>query len=332
MTLLSDIISNRTSEYLYILLLVALLILSTRTATTLHEVCGHALTAFISGGEVKKITISLFGGGGVNADIDNSNLWVAVPYAFSGIWINLLSGFAALVVLKYKKNDNPVFNLFLSLFGLTSIGGAFGYLITGIYYDYGDPVSWRQTMPGWYDSFWIVFMACLPFAGYLTLKRHAFVQERLFPVKDWAARSLLMAMTLGTALALYGAIFLGFNQKLVMIDASGKAFERSQAKVLLQKKTALYEELKRRQPHLSDEAIEAALQGTKIVIDKSEVPRKLPIQPLMLTLFLVGGFWGVMKLPEERQKKDYRVVTGKTVAIVWLLAGLTLTLLLWLQL
>ena len=73
-------------------LLIALFILATRFATFLHEVLGHAFVAFIVGGDVHRIKVSLFGGGMVWADLGNSHSPSLFIYCLAGIFVNLITG------------------------------------------------------------------------------------------------------------------------------------------------------------------------------------------------------------------------------------------------
>ena len=61
--------------------------------------------------------------------------------SYGGIMINLLSGFAG-ILLAEKVWNNRVLALFLNLFGMVSILGAVTYSALGFYYGEGDPVSW----------------------------------------------------------------------------------------------------------------------------------------------------------------------------------------------
>ncbi|MGE5839574.1 MAG: M50 family metallopeptidase, partial [Deltaproteobacteria bacterium] len=124
---------------IWILLMEALLILSTRLGAFLHEFMGHGLAALLFGGKFESFSLTLFAGGEARFSGDFGEIGL-LCVSLGGIAVNLVTGLAALrFIEKYRSS------FALTLFGLVFAGASvlsqLQYLILGSYYRHGDPAS-----------------------------------------------------------------------------------------------------------------------------------------------------------------------------------------------
>lgn len=285
----------------FYLTLTAFLVLGSRIATFLHELLGHACIALIFGGSINKIQISMFGGGRVWADLMATHKPALFIFSMSGILINLLTGAGSFIIAVKRRHLSFQSRLFLTVFALTSILGALAYLITGIYYDFGDPVTWTDTIPGWYGVLWLPLMSVTPFAAYIIFRYYASLQEHVFHTSGFVSRSVYAALTLGFALITYLVFFIVTQQNLASVTASEEAFIREKERIFLEKQDALFTEIQQQHPELTAIEVQAMVDKTPIQIKTEDIPKKFPILPLLIGLCASGGMAALIKAPDSAE-------------------------------
>ena len=276
-------------------LLIALLILATRFATFLHEVFGHALVAVIVGGEVHRITVSLFGGGKVWADLGHCNSLALFFFCLSGIFVNLVAGVLPIVFRKKIGKISPIMGLFWAVFSMTSLLGTLAYIVLGLYYDYGDPVNWVQVTPRWLGLFWVPFLIITPIAAYVALRLYVTVQENVFPENDFVGRLKIAFITLGVSSLIYAGLFIWTNQHLASIDAPIAAYESEKAKIIEKRQEELAQRFREVYPDMTEEEIQSQVDHIPIHVDPDEVATKFPLIPVLVILCTFGGLAAMLK-------------------------------------
>jgi hypothetical protein len=274
------------------LLLLALLILATRLATLLHELIGHALVAWISGGDIHSIHISLFGGGSVSASLGQGPVCLSAIFGSGGLLVNAATGALPVLIIRKPDNINIIWGLFWSLFSVVSLAGTSAYLVTGLYYKIGDPVSlivWSRH-PVFVDGLWIPFLLISPWSIFVGVKLYASFQERVFKSETFFMRLFISAGTLGVAVLVYAVMFFCTQQSLVSADASKLAFSREKARILKAKRIDLYNKMQQIHPELPEEQLWAKVDQTVVHVDKDRVPTPFPIIPVLAVFFFAGGF------------------------------------------
>jgi hypothetical protein len=282
------------------ILLISLLVLSTRLATFFHEVLGHAWVALATGGEVHRIKVSLFGGGMVRADLGSDDIAVAVLYCYSGILVNLITGAIPLFFAKKIERANPVWGLFWAIFVMTSLLGSLAYLVLGLYYEFGDPVNWVDVTPRWVALSWIPFLLAAPVAAYIASRLYLSVQQRLIPSRRFVGRLKVAFATLGVSIVVYGGLFCVTDQRLASADAAAASYRREAAKVIEKKKRELAQQMKAAHPELTEAEIQGRVNRTPIRVESAEVPVKFPMVPVVAILFLLGGLIALKPHKGER--------------------------------
>jgi hypothetical protein len=275
--------------FLFDLLLIALLVLATRFATFLHEVFGHTLIALITGGEVHRIKISLFGGGMVWADLGSYHLAVVILYCYSGILVNLITGALPFFFIKKLKSTNRVWALFWAVFVMTSLLGTLAYLVLGLYYEFGDPVNWMRETPRWLALSWIPLLIAAPIVAYVASRLYMSVQQRLIPAGNFIGRLKITFATLGVSVLAYAGLFWLTDQSLASADAPVAKYRREATKIIEEKKKESAQRIKTVHPDLTEAEIEAQVDKTPIHVEPDEVPVKFPMVPVLAVLFLLGG-------------------------------------------
>lgn len=278
------------SVVIYTVLLLAFLILATRLATVLHEVLGHALAAWCTGGHVSKIVISKFGGGKVHAELLSNNIVMRVWFSFAGMIVNLLTGMFSLYFLHRPNISFRPVHLFWAVFALASILGTTAYFVIGLYYHVGDPVSWvTQDIPRWFSRTWIAGVLISPVLSLICMRCFLNVQDAFIPTRTPLHKAGLTFVTLGTAAMIYAILFFTTNQSIVSWDAPDIAHKRDMADRMSAKKQTILEELKKQYPGLPERELlkraEELLQRTSL----PEIPRKFPIYPVVFCSYLIGG-------------------------------------------
>ena len=189
------------------LALLALIILASRAALLIHEIGGHALPAWLFGGERITIRLSTLGGGSVEWDPEFKG-WRGVVASLGGIFLNLSTGALAWSLSRRLKRPS------LLIFGAGSVAGAIVYLANGFYYGSGDPAGfapdtgdlgrvqwvWLLFLP---PAFGVGWLACRHFAGFLS--SHASMERP-------AARIGGFLATAGVAGLAYGGLWLALRQ------------------------------------------------------------------------------------------------------------------------
>jgi hypothetical protein len=304
-------------------LLIALLILATRFATFLHEVFGHAFVALIMCGEVHSIKISLFGGGMVWAELGKTSGPALFLYCLAGIFVNLFTGVLPIVFGKKIRKMNVTWGLLWSVFAMTSLLGALAYLVLGIYYDFGDPVNWVQVPPQGFGLLWIPFLVITPFTAYSVSRLFIFVQENIFPPKDFVGRIKMLLATLGVSCLVYACLFVWTNQSLASVKSSSVDYYRKEALVIERKKAELAQKLQKTYPELTKAEIQARVGNTPIHVEPDEVPTRFPMIPVFLILCLLGGS---MALPKKKSSRAGPPIQpgAATVLVVCFLAVIAL--------
>ena len=183
---------------------------------------------------------------------------------------------------------------------MVSLLGAWAYLITGIYYDYGDPVDWSLKTPQWLEYGWIPFLFLTPVITYFCAALYLELQEQIFPARSFIHRTVIAALTLGMALLLYGVFFFSSHQSLASLEAPVAAYQREQAKILETHKASLFKALQKRYPGLTTEEIQEMVDNTPVHMDPGDVPARFPLLPVLIVLYLLGGAAALIKKSDRR--------------------------------
>ena len=299
-------------------LLIALLILATRFATFLHEVFGHAFVILIVGGDVHRIKVSLFGGGTVWADLGNYHGPILFTYCLAGIFVNLVTGALPIVFRNKLRRTNPIWGLFWVIFSMVSLLGALAYLVLGLYYNFGDPVSWTQLTPRWLESFWIPFLIATPFVANFVSRLYISMQERIVPAHDFMGRIKISLATLGVSSLVYACLFIWTNQGLASTTSPTAAYHREEARIIEKKKEELAQRLRETYPELTQEEVQAQVDNTSILVDPEEVPTRFPMIPVLVILCTLGA---LAALKEKTDSENFPIqLRVATVLVVCLLA------------
>jgi hypothetical protein len=299
-------------------LMIALFILATRFATFLHEVLGHAFVALIVGGDVHRIKVSLFGGGMVWSDLGNNHSPTLFIYCLAGIFVNLVTGALPIVFRNSLRRINPIWGLFWVIFVMASILGILAYLVLGLYYNFGDPVSWIQVTPWWLELLWIPFLIITPFVAHFVSRLYVSVQETIFPAHDFMGRLKILLATLGVSSLVYACLFIWTNQELASITAPAAAYHREEARIIEKKKEELAQQLRETYPELTQEKVQTQVDNTPIHVDPKEVPTRFPMIPVLVILYTFGA---LTALKEETGRKNFPIQPkALTVLVVCFLA------------
>ncbi len=288
------------------LMLTSFLVLSTRIATFLHEVFGHTFIALISGGSVYRIKISMFGGGRVWADLTKTNIVILFLFCLSGIMINIITGILPVIFSHKTDRLSLRCRIFFIVFAMASLLGALAYLITGIYYEFGDPANWTSEIPFWFKSLWVPLMIIAPYISFYLARHYVRIQEQIIPSTDFIKRTVFTALTLGAALFTYLILFIITNQSLASTTASEAAFQREKARILETKRQELFSKIQKENPELTKIEILAIIENAGIQVDPNEVPKKLPILPMIMVLYLIGGMAALFKKPKYTETSNFR--------------------------
>ena len=311
---------------LFDLLFISFLILSSRLATFLHEVLGHALVAVLSGGSVSAITVSLFGGGYTTAGTGSHHVFVRFLFALSGIILNLITGFIAIHLGKSTAGRNFLASLFLSVFAMVSLAGALAYLVLGLYYDFGDPTAWIINGYGWFYIMWVPFLLVSPFVSYMAAQLYISLQQRVFSSETFFKRLKITLVTLGISFVAYGILFFTTSQSLVSLNASDYAYKRAETRVLEIKKTELSERLLKENPELTDEQLRSILEKIPVVVEPDEVPVKFPMLPVLAGLLITGGLFGIGR--KKTRISDGNVRLNQNVVFLFVLVSILVIIIL----
>ena len=201
--------------------LVGLFILSTRLAVFIHEVLGHAAHAWLTGGHVEAILISLLGGGKVVGHPGCQDLFYMFCFSFSGIFLNLVFGVAALAHVYASSSESKagIWDFFWFCFATASILGTLAYLVTGLYHAYGDPAGWIKVSPQKLVPWSVVFLLPLPVAAHLCTTAYLGLQEQLFPSRTKKSRLGKTCLLLGISCLIYAFLFYFSGQSIASLDA-----------------------------------------------------------------------------------------------------------------
>lgn len=299
-------------------LLISLLILATRFATFFHEILGHAFVVLIVGGDVHRIKVSLFGGGTVWADLGNYHGPTLFIYCLAGIFVNLVTGALPIVFRNKLRRINPIWGLFWVIFSMASLLGALAYLVLGLYYNFGDPVSWTQVTPRWLEIFWIPFLIATPFVANFVSRLYISMQERIVPTHDFMGRLKISFATLGVSSLVYACLFIWTNQGLASTTSPTAAYHREEARIIEKKKEELAQRLRETCPELTQEEVQARVDNTPIHVDPEEVPTRFPMIPVLVTLCTLGA---LAALKEKTDRENLPIQPrAVTVLVVWFLA------------
>jgi hypothetical protein len=310
------------------LFLLAALILSTRAATFLHELVGHALTAKAFGGQVDGIQVSLLGGGRVLYDLDaQSGLFVHFLVAFGGIVTNAISGFLSFLFVR-RLHGKPAWALFLILFGMVSLLGAVAYSAIGFYYQEGDPVSWTDETLQHGEWLWIPFLVIFPVVSYLAVHSYLIINEQLFPTKTFLGRVVMIAVTLGISACAYAGLYKLTGQRSVVLDAQALARQRAENEVRNKKMEELYRKVRDSNPGLSEGEIQRLVEHTPVVVEPNEIPQRFPLVPVMALLYVGGALLAIRRVKLQCCDSVKRLAPLHTILTVSL-AGAVLALLAW---
>jgi hypothetical protein len=285
---------------LFDLFLFALLVLSTRLATLLHELLGHGLTAAALGGAVRGIRVSLFGGGNAyyqfHAELDPTALFAV---SFGGILINLLTGASALA-LATRPGVYRGRTVFLSVFGMVSLWGGLAYSSLGFYYGVGDPAVAVRGLAGAGEWLWLPFLAAAPAAAFWGGRAFTRVIRSWFPMDGFARKTLLLALTLGVTGAVYAGIYIAAEQRSVALETASIAQMRAEEKIRAEKRAEHRRQLRQTHPEWTEEELARALERVTLEVHPEEVPRKPPLIPLLAVAYLAGFLLSIHRSEESR--------------------------------
>ncbi|PCJ62942.1 MAG: hypothetical protein COA79_02090 [Planctomycetota bacterium] len=280
---------------LIIILMVSMLVLSTRLTTFIHEVFGHALVAYLFDFSIHKIDISLFGGGYVSSDFHSKSILKNILFSYSGILINILTAIIIFIYFKKVKIQNIFISLFLSLTLLASLNGGIAYIILGIYYEYGDPVTWTSILPAWYTWCWLPTLCFTPFSSYLSTRVYLTIQEKIISTTTGMNRLKTTLITLGIPIIIYVLLFFTFNQHTVSTDAAQQYHSREKEKITIRKIKEVEEKIKLSKPNITKKQIKEELKNTSIIVAEKEIPTKFPLIIILIFLYFTGGLISIFK-------------------------------------
>ena len=324
LTLSSALSGHRISSWRLLLLLdlflLALLILSTRLATFLHETVGHALTAVLFGAQVTGIRLSLFGGGNAYHHFDASlPLLATFLVPFSGILVNLISGGIALHYAR-RSRVQPPWILFLSLFGMVSVLGGLSYACLGLYYRVGDPASWMRGTPWGEEWLWVPFLAACPLAAYIGVRSFLVPLRALIRGRGFLGRVALLALTLGVTTCAYAGLYALTHQRSVAMETASIAHTRAVEAVRAEKQAELFRLLREALPDLSEEETARLAASTSIQVRPDEVPGSPPLMPVLALLQILGALTALRGM--QRTPLSFGSwFTARRVALTCLLAA-----------
>jgi hypothetical protein len=281
--------------------------------------------AFIVGGDVHRIKVSLFGGGMVWAELDNSHSPTLFIYCMAGIFVNLITGALPIVFRNKLRRINPLWGLFWVIFAIASILGILAYLVLGLYYNFGDPVGWMQVPPLWLELFWIPFLIITPFIAHFVSRLYVSIQETIFPAHDFMGRLKIFTATLGLSSLVYVGLFMWTNQGLASITSPVAAYYREEARIIDKKKEELLQRLRQINPELTQEEVKTQVENTSIHVDPEEVPRRFPLIPVVVILYTFGALTALKK---ETGRKSFPIQPRAiTVLAICFLAALVVAML-----
>jgi hypothetical protein len=314
---------------LFDLFLLALLILAARLATFLHEFAGHSLMTLAFGGQIKGIRITLLGGGEVYWHFTTSlALTAGFLVAFGGIIVNLLSGLLPFKLCGRLEN-RPAWALFLIVFAMVSLLGAFAYAALGFYYDVGDPVSWMEGPSPKGGLLWIPFVVIFPVASFFTVRAFSILLQRYFPAKTFPGKIGILLLTLGVSGSAYAGLYVMTRQRSLAMDTPLLAYERAEREVLEEKKDRLFRSLRKSRPELSAEEVRRMVARTPIRVRPEEVPERVPLRPVLGLLFALGALFALKRAKADgslsRAPVDLRATTLAVVLALAVLAVLAWT-------
>ncbi|MEW6669298.1 MAG: hypothetical protein AB1512_29150 [Thermodesulfobacteriota bacterium] len=311
---------------LFDLFLLALLILSTRLATFLHEAAGHAAAAALFGGQIRGVRLSLFGGGHAYSHFETA---LPLPgiflVPFSGVLINLIFGFIALRYVR-RLSRQPAWVLFFSLFGMVNVLGGLSYACLGLYYRIGDPAAWMRGTPWEEGWLWLPFLAASPLAA------HVGVRSFLTPIRAWTRgtgfleRVTLLALTLGITTCAYAGLYGLTGQRSVAMETASLAHARAVEAVRSQKKAELLRRLREAFPDLSQEEAARLVDRTPIHIRPEEVPGAPPLMPVLALCQILGALTALRGMHRIPSSSD-SWFTSRRAALACLLAAAVLAFL-----
>lgn len=314
-------------EYaLFAILLFSFLILSTRLATFLHEVIGHGFITVLIGGKCHSIHISPWGGGYANCELKaDAAISSHFLHNFGGIILNLTSGLISFFIGNKSKITINV-ALFLAIFGLISILGAYSYLIVGSYYNVGDPAGWIPSGIPARNLFFLFLFSITPILAYYTFSTYLTIQEKIFPSTRSTKRLMKCFITLGFSVFVYSLFFIFTSQRLIILDAPKISFEISESDIRQKKREKVIENILKDTPDISREELNHIMKHTEIVVGADEVPKKFPIIPVVFFLCFIGLLFanygkknvykGMSKVPLSRKIVLANILTAISVVTI----------------
>ncbi len=126
------------SAFVRIVVLVAsVVVLTSRTTLLIHEFVGHGAAAMLFGGRITGWYLFLFAGGRVSYDVEVLNPGPRLVITLGGIALEIVIGFAALVLARRIATRTVAAFCFLCV-GTVLVGHGAVYLARGVHYGYGD--------------------------------------------------------------------------------------------------------------------------------------------------------------------------------------------------
>lgn len=309
------------------LLLLAFLVLGTRLATLIHESLGHALFSILAGGKVSGIRISLLGGGHVVHDLpDGTGLLFRFLVACSGIALNLLTGAAVFAWLR-KIQNRRLGHGFWIVFAMAGLLGGTAYAALGLYYGQGDPVAWLDGPSPWSAWFSLPFLALAPFLSYVAVKAYAVWVGEWFRIRTTLQRLAVVILTLGLSSAVYAGLYTVTGAQSRALDSPEAAKEQAVRELKREKAEALYREIRKSRPELTHTQIRDLVAQTPIRVGNEEIPKKIPLKPLLALLFGVGGLFAVFRASYTKPEEGPRELSAPLALPAAALAGAVLLVL-----
>lgn len=216
---------NTKRMIIWIILSESMLILSTRLGAFLHEFVGHGLMARILGGSFEAFSLTLFAGGEAKFS-GNFNKIDTLCVCFGGILVNLVTGFAVLVIIQKRR-----FSFSLILFGIflagISILSQIQYLILGAYYQYGDPACLANYPTALFFA-WTAGLGLLAYFSWYLMRLFFRFQDAYFFTPNIINRIIITFLILGIPIFLYTGFYHFSKTPLASVAAIQEARMRIQ--------------------------------------------------------------------------------------------------------
>jgi hypothetical protein len=285
----------------------SVIFLSARLGTFNHEFFGHALAAIIVGGHVTSISIDLFATGYCGYMLPQSGLMQKAFVGLAGIAVNFVSGLWAFYMAT-KWRFSWEWRVTLCLFAIISILSQLVYLVTGAYYDYGDPLIFHELLGSAKWLVWFFALLLLAPCTYFCAQSYLKLQNEWVPSNSKKDRLLTFFSTLAIASLIYAACFWAEGNTTGFLGGMAASEEKI--------------------TQSAQQAVESReLSEAEKAIQIKSIKRKLRpfpiIVPTLLIVFVSGlkAFWNIGNDPVVRRPHDFKIVYLSWSLFLSILAG-----------